>query len=49
MNRIAHLTPHENMFQILSQSVKPFNLEVGEFNLKTTYFIGEYFGEDRIP
>ena len=30
MNHTAYLTPHESRFQIPSQLVKPFNLEVGE-------------------
>ena len=30
MNHIDYLTPQASMFQISSQSVKPFNLEIGE-------------------
>ena len=30
MNYTAYLTPQESMFLIASQSVEPFNLEVGE-------------------
>ena len=30
MNPTVYLTPQELMFQISSQSVKPFKLEVGE-------------------
>ena len=30
MNHTAYLTPQESMLQISNQSVKPFNLEIGE-------------------
>ena len=30
MNHIGYLTPQENIFEISSQSIKPFNLKVGE-------------------
>ena len=30
MNPTGYLTPQESMFQISNQSVKPFNLEIGE-------------------
>ena len=30
MNHTDYLTLEESMFQISSQSVKPFNLEIGE-------------------
>ena len=52
MNHTAYLTPQEIMFQSLSQSVKPFNLEAGEHRdiESQNYYINDYVHqtEDKI-
>ena len=49
MNPTGYLTPQESMFQISNQSVKPFNLEVGEHrDIESKNYYVEYYNLETI-